>query len=516
MITQAKAVEQNLKRVSQPQPTISNNLWRSLVVVTVFLGLWVASILFSQPATLIINDHTYPIRTHQRTVGDVLQKFGIDLAPEDIVEPDLNSSLSSKQTIAIQLARPVTVEADGQTHQLLTHHQNLPGVFADIGLELDSRDEIVVNGQTVSMRAALPTSQSTSNFDVTNRLFAATTPRGTTLTARPERVKIIVHRAIPITLSDGENNQTFRSTKLTVGEALFEQGLTIYLGDQVTPALDTPLQPNMSITIDRATPVVIFADGRSLKTRTQGQTVGEILALENISLVGQDFTRPTLDHELLHNDIIEIVRVHETLEIEAEYIPFETQWVADDEMELDQQEIRQAGNTGVIKSRTRVRYENDREVAREFEDEWLDQVASDRVIAYGTQVVVRTLDTSDGPIEYWRKVPMLATAYNASTSGKAPNHPLYGITRTGLQAGYGIVAVDPKVVALRSEVYVPDYGVAVAGDTGGSILGKHIDLGFDDGEPLPFIYEWRDVYLLTPVPNADHIRYVLPQWPQRP
>ncbi|MCB0214099.1 MAG: hypothetical protein KDJ52_32475, partial [Anaerolineae bacterium] len=152
----------------------------------------------------------------------------------------------------------------------------------------------------------------------------------------------------------------------------------------------------------------------------------------------------------------------------------------------------------------------------EFEDEWLDQTASTRVIAYGTQVVVRTLDTPDGQIEYWRKIPMLATAYSAATSGKAFDHPNYGITRTGMEAGYGIVAVDPKVISLRSNVYVPGYGLAVAGDTGGSILGKHIDLGFDDDKPLPFVYEWRDVYLLAPAPNPANIRYVLPQWPQRP
>jgi hypothetical protein len=64
-----------------------------------------------------------------------------------------------------------------------------------------------------------------------------------------------------------------------------------------------------------------------------------------------------------------------------------------------------------------------------------------------------------------------------------------------------------------SNVYVPGYGKGLAGDTGGRVLGKHIDLGYDEIPRL--IYEWRDVFLLTPVPPADEIRYVLPQWPQR-
>lgn len=518
MTVRAEATGQKLKSIPSPRLHPSRNVWRALITVVILIGLWGVSVLISRPATLVINNQTFSIRTHQRTVGAVLQKFGVTLEPEDIVEPGLESLLVSGQAIAVQLARPVTVEADGQTHQLLTHQQTVRDIVTSLGLELDSRDEILVNGHPQSLQAALPTSQPAAKVDVTNRLFAAMTPRGTTLTTRPERVKIIVHRAVPVTLSEseGESSRTFRTTKLTVGAALLEQGTTIYLGDEVTPPLAAPMRPNMSITIDRATPIVIFADGRSFKTRTQGQTVSDILALENIPLVGQDYTRPALDHAVLPNDVIEIVRVEETLEIEAEYIPFETQWVADEGMELDEQQVRQAGNTGVIKSRTRVRYENGQEIAREFEDEWLDQVASTRIIAYGTEVVIRTINTPDGPIEYWRKIPMLATAYSAATSGKTLDHPTYGITRTGLEAGYGIVAVDPRVVTLRSNVYVPGYGVAVAGDTGGAILGKHIDLGFDDDRPPPPIYEWRDVYLLTPAPSPGRIRYVLPRWPQRP
>jgi 3D (Asp-Asp-Asp) domain-containing protein len=84
-----------------------------------------------------------------------------------------------------------------------------------------------------------------------------------------------------------------------------------------------------------------------------------------------------------------------------------------------------------------------------------------------------------------------------------------------LQAGYGVIAVDPKVIPLMSEVYVPGYGKAVAGDTGGSVLGRHVDLGFDEDEP-PLWYRWVDIYIATPMPPADQIRYVLPNWPQEP
>jgi 3D (Asp-Asp-Asp) domain-containing protein len=150
-----------------------------------------------------------------------------------------------------------------------------------------------------------------------------------------------------------------------------------------------------------------------------------------------------------------------------------------------------------------------------MEDEWLDRSPSERIIAYGTQIAVFTLDTPDGPFEYWRHFQVLATSYSAATAGVSPDTPHYGITRTGLKAGYGVIAVDPQVISLWAEVYVPGYGRAVAGDTGGSIRGRHIDLGFNEDAP-PLWYRWVDVYLATPVPPADQIRYVLPNWPQAP
>jgi 3D (Asp-Asp-Asp) domain-containing protein len=318
-----------------------------------------------------------------------------------------------------------------------------------------------------------------------------------------------------VTLHEGSLQSTFYTTQPTLGAALAGQGLTLFAEDNVLPNVETPLTPGLNIYLQRATPVTLTVDGRSLPIRTHQETVGEVVAAAGIGLMGQDFTRPAADQRLTAQDTIEVVRVQETLEVDHEFISFETTWIADESMELDRQEIRQPGVTGVIKTRTRIRLENGQEVWREVEDKWLDQEARERVIAYGTEIVIRTLDTPDGPVEYWRKIPMLATAYNAAASGKEFDHPRYGITRCGLTAGYGVVAVDTKVIPLQTDLYIPEYGLAVAGDTGGLIVGKHIDLGYGDDQPLPIIYEWRNVYVLTPVPPASRIRYVLPQWPQR-
>ena len=68
---------------------------------------------------------------------------------------------------------------------------------------------------------------------------------------------------------------------------------------------------------------------------------------------------------------------------------------------------------------------------------------------------------------------MIATAYTAECFGCS------GTTATGRPAGHGIVAVDPRYIPLGTHLYIPGYGRALAGDTGGAIQGNRIDLGFE-------------------------------------
>jgi len=57
-----------------------------------------------------------------------------------------------------------------------------------------------------------------------------------------------------------------------------------------------------------------------------------------------------------------------------------------------------------------------------------------------------------------------------------------GTTKLGWRTRKGIVAVDPKVIPLRSLLYIEGYGLAWAGDVGGAIKGDKIDLCFNKTE----------------------------------
>lgn len=107
------------------------------------------------------------------------------------------------------------------------------------------------------------------------------------------------------------------------------------------------------------------------------------------------------------------------------------------------------------------------------------------------------IDTLLGPLPYVVRLEMEASGYYPGPESTGPWAD--GITSAGLPAGYGVVAVDPLLIPLGTVLYIPGYGVAIAGDVGSAIKGLKIDLGFDSyREALFFGRRTVDVYVLEP------------------
>jgi uncharacterized protein YabE (DUF348 family) len=449
-----------------------------------------------KPIGLVVNQQALTVFSNQTTVAGVLNDAAILLAPEDIVFPALDAPIPDNQPISIRLAYPIQIQVDGDTITQRTHSQTIGEALGEADITLKPGDRILVDGYWVEPTAPLT--------------------RGEAVNAIQDApiLQVAIQRAVPIQIDDNGALATFYTTAPTLGEALRQAGLVVYLGDYVSPDLGTPVTPGWQVYIRRSRPATINVDGKTIRTRTRSDTIAGLLVQEEVELKDKDYSIPEATKAVYDGVTVQVMRVREDIITESESIPYETVWQADPTLEIDQRRVVQVGVEGVKKRQIRIRYENGREVRRALDREWIDAAPVTQLIGYGTKIVKRDLTLPDGStVSYWRKVRVLATSYTAATSGKARSHPGFGKTYLGWQAGTGIVAVDPRVINLRSKMYVPGYGLATAGDTGGRIKGRRIDLGYDEAN-LILWYKWVDVYLLDPIPPSDQIHWVIPDTPR--
>lgn len=430
-----------------------------------------------QLVTLMVNGEIYQVETYAETVGAFLIEQNIVLTTEDTLSPAPEAALGAGVIVQIRQARDVTLTIDKTTRTIHTAFDNPLDILNSAGVAVSIYDLVLLDG---------------TQTDASNLLVW------------PVPVThITIKRALTLTVSDDGTTHSIITTAPTIGEALFEADIPLYLGDVVLPDVNSAPNADVTVIIDRSRPVTIIADNVTIETRTRGKTVGEALAEAQVILTGLDYAIPAETTPVLPGVSIRVIRVQEELLTEQESIPFETVYQADSALELDQRAVTQEGQQGVREHYIRVRYENGIEIQRTEEQAIVTREPANRIIAYGTNIVLRTVETPEGPKQYWRKFRMLATSYHPEALGGD------NITATGRILTKGVVAIDPGIVKYGSQLFVPGYGLGVAGDTGGPRSTRYwIDLGYDDENYVPWS-RWVDVYLLTPVP--ENITYLLPQ-----
>lgn len=428
--------------------------------------------------TLFMSGQPRDIHTRATTVGALLNEQDITLGPDDGLSDPLNAPLRHGMTLYINRARDLQLIVNEETRRLRTPFTYPLDILRDAELTLNPQDRVWIDGEEI-------------------------TPAQLALWERaPQTLRI--RRAMPVTIVDAGHLRTLHTAVDTVGDVLFEAGVNLFLADAVSPNLNTPITPEMQIIIDRASPVTIAADGGVLETRVQGGTIADALAAANVPLVGQDYTVPPENTRIQPGMNVRVVRVSQDILTTDETLPYETVYQADPALELDQRQRRQAGQAGLRQIQTRVRYEDGLEVGREVIRDEIVRAPVNEVIAYGTNIVLRSIDTPEGARQYWRKLRVYATAYYPEALGGDD------ITAIGLTLEKGIIGADPTIIPYRTGMYVPGYGTGIMADTGGPRSSPYwIDLGYSDDDWQAW-HHYVDVYLLTPVP--DNINYLLPTW----
>lgn len=256
----------------------------------------------------------------------------------------------------------------------------------------------------------------------------------------------------------------------TVADALADARVTLAGQDRVLPATSTALQTGMTIKIRRAFPVRLFADGHARVYLTAARTVGEFLAETDVPLRPRDRTYPAADAPVWSGATVRIVRIETRITTVVERVPFARIARADPTMPRGLTRVVQDGRPGTRTRRIAVTTADGFVIDRQEVSAAITSPPKDRITHVGSRRVI----AARGQFSGREVLHMVATAY-APWCCRGVND----ITYTGMKAGFGVVAVDPKVIPLRSVLFIEGYGHAIAGDIGGAIKGYRIDLGFD-------------------------------------
>ncbi len=224
-----------------------------------------------------------------------------------------------------------------------------------------------------------------------------------------------VYRARPVLVVDGIKtyrlSSAFQSPRLLAEAA----GVSVYPEDQYNTAVITDIVTTgaigVQVTIKRAVPFLLHADGKILTVRAQSATVGDALSEAKVPMGVSDTVKPESAAPLTSGMSITITRVTEVVSTVTEKLTRPLQSSNDPTILKGQTVVKAEGSDGNKVVTYRIHYRDGVETGREVVKLVSQTDPTPRIIVVGTKVIF------EGSVEYWR--PMVIAA--ATQWGFDPN-----------------------------------------------------------------------------------------------
>lgn len=265
------------------------------------------------------------------------------------------------------------------------------------------------------------------------------------------------------------------TTKTKISEILEENHIIVLPDETVFPNVDSEITENNTITISKA-----------------GTTNSQIIELAN--------EETEISKEQILGSYSAIV---EKIEVKEETIPYETITKNTNSITSEDRsnKVIQQGKDGLKKVTYKVKYQNDIEIDRTVIKEEIIKKAVNKIVQVSnttsrsgadttrtgsTQVATKAASTSSIAKTVEGITPIVktlnASAYTASTCGKAPGSKGYGVTASGAKASSWYTVAAGKAYPMGTVIYIPalknkpNGGWFVVQDRGGAISNGKLDI----------------------------------------
>jgi 3D (Asp-Asp-Asp) domain-containing protein/uncharacterized protein YabE (DUF348 family) len=311
-----------------------------------------------------------------------------------------------------------------------------------------------------------------------------------------ETSQALAPKPVTITLSYQGVESAYATEATTFGELLAERGIKIDAHDYLSAPASTRLVDGMRFEYRPAVHVTIALGKHKISLQSAAPTVSDALAQAHVAVGPRDAVLPDRRSPLQANEIVRVtivnswtVRVRHTI---AQTIV--RRWNA--QLALGKTRIVTPGVSGIREITTRFTRRGNAHVRGQLVASRIVRHPRPEIIERGTMVAESGTGFAGGELRNAMHLArsvlhVIATAYIAGC------YKCSGITANGMHAGFGIIAVDPRLIPLGSKLMIPGYGRAIAGDTGGAIVGNRVDLGMNHlADALRFGRRAMTVYVL--------------------
>jgi len=238
----------------------------------------------------------------------------------------------------------------------------------------------------------------------------------------------------------------------------------------------------------------VYVDNKFLELRTNKNSVSDLLKSAKISLDEDDIVRPALDTKLKDEMVIRVYRVAKVELKEKRKIPYITYHQFTPQLLYGKTVVNRYGKEGLKEIVAQQIYVDGAKIKEYITQEKILTKPINCIVVKGT---LRYLPPPllDAKRKVKKVLNVVATAYSNSkiSCGKWAG----GKTSIGLKAQYGVIAVDPRTIPLKTKLYIEGYGYGIAGDVGSAIKGNRIDICFNTHqEALKYGRKQVKVYIL--------------------